>query len=700
MANLHMIKLRGERGAALLGAVIALVVLLSMAAVMAVNTTSDTQMRGAFGQAVTGFYAAESGLNIGMAGFKNIFLDYNVPTSADFVPRTVTIGSRQVTYALGERDGNPRTTVIPAGEIFAGVNSIQYSYVVESSAVNIVGDEEATVGAEFLVSYIPLFQFAAFYRNDLEILPGPTMILKGRVHTNGNLYLNANQELHIEDDPALGLNTVQVSAGEHVYRGRKNADKCTGRVEIDKLEDTVAPAGDLDPLVLPCNGTATRLVPQLELNAWQGSIQSQIETISIPEPDILDKGSGVFWNKADLRIVLRLDTGTGQLPGGAVLPHTIEVQNDDGSRNLVKTAALYAFMTNMAWNQVNSALAYRGTMPVFYSDVPFNAACGAPCSDADPSCGNTDPLCYTPQLAARAGGVYDQTMAAGIGAPFDLDYRRGGFYNWRERKWMLMLNINVGDLIRWNQQNGDPLFATSDTSHGGLVIYATVEGPASNAINNYGVRVFGGANLALPGGIGVTANPAGLTVVSDQAIYVIGDYNRGIVAPAVIQPWSDQAILPRQPAALIGDSVNILSENYWNPNCAGALCRDGQSVDDLRDGPRDAVTTVVNSAFLGGVDTTPGGFAGGYNGGMENYPRFHETWSNGAWLRYRGSFVSLGEPEKVQGAWCGTGPGCNIYDPPRRDWNFDASFNDVANLPPLTPRFTFLEQRVFAQQLD
>ncbi len=209
--------------------------------------------------------------------------------------------------------------------------------------------------------------------------------------------------------------------------------------------------------------------------------------------------------------------------------------------------------------------------------------------------------------------------------------------------------------------------------------------------------MFGGANLAIPGGIDVVANPTGLTVVSDQAIYVLGDYNRGIVNPATIQPWSDPNILPRQPAALIGDSINIMSENYWNPNCVGPLCRDGQSASPLLGGFRVGVNTVINSAFLGGVDTTPGGFAGDYNGGMENYPRFHETWS-GNWLRYRGSFVSLGEPEHVAGAWCGTGSTCNIYDPPQRDWNFDTAFNDIANLPPLTPRFTFLKQRIFAQE--
>ncbi len=668
-----------ERGTALLGAVIALVVLLSIAAVMAVNTTSDARLRGAFTHTLTGFYAAESGLNIGMARFKNIFLDYNVPTSSDLVAQSISVGDRTVDYDLTERAGNPKSVVIPAGEVFSGVNSLEYSYVVAATAKNAVGDREASVGAEFLVSYIPLFQFAAFYRNDLEILPGPDMTLTGRVHTNGDLYLNANSTLRIEDNPALGINTVQVSAGGDIYRGRKNSSNCTGTVRIDKLEDIVAPSGDLDPAQIPCGGSGTRIVPSSELDQWQGSIKNRLETINIPEPDIILKGTGIFWSKADLRIVLKLDT-PDTLGAGPVLDHAIEVQSASGARDIALTAALHNFMRDSAWNAANSS--FPGTMPVFYTDVPL-AGPGCGCNGATPSCGNALPACYAGGLPNRgAGGAYAANM--GTAGNFDQDYRRGGFYNWREGDWMLLLNINIGDLLLWNQQNGSPFFSNSDATHGGLVVFATVEGAASNGINNYGVRVFGGADLAIPGGIDASANPTGLTIVSDQALYVLGNYN-------------DDVGLPRQPAALIGDSINVLSEAYWDPTCAGTSCRDGQSATSLPSGFRNGAATVINTAFLGGVDTTPGGFGGNYNGGLENYPRFHETW--GGTLRYRGSFVSLGEPTHVDGAWCGTGPSCNIYNPPTRDWNFDTAFNDIANLPPLTPRFTFLKQRIFAQEL-
>ncbi|MBX3025865.1 pilus assembly PilX N-terminal domain-containing protein [bacterium] len=701
-----------DRGMALIGVIVLTALLMSLAIAVALQVGSDTQVGGAFRSGVTGFYAAESGLNRGMGEYRNIFLDYNVPSGSDFSARSYALGDRQVSYKLSERPGNPQNIVIPSGEVFSGLNAIQYRYIVNSTSQNVNGDVEASVGAEFLVGYIPLFQFVAFYRNDLEILPGPNMTLNGRVHTNGRLYLNANNTLTIADNPAQQVFTVQVSAGLGVYRGRKDQNTCTGTVSVDMLEDKVAPFGDLDPKILPCNGSSTREVPVAELAAWKGSMIRDIGNIAIPEPDIVKPPStvspggsgdpGVYWAKADLRIVLHRDQAGG-LPGGPGGLAVVDVVNAAGVRDDARTNALWQFMSDATWNaglvSGRGPSSYPGTMPIFYTDVPIPAS---GCGNNQPACNNTAAAAYSPTIPApgslggpRAGaaasGVYAELMGAALGT-FDRDYRRGGFYNQREKKWMLLLNLNVRDLILWNSQNGEPFFATNDTSEGGLVIFATIAGPASAGINNYGVRVFGSADIPLPGGIGVSADPTGVTVASDQAMYVLGNYNRGTAAVP--------AGPPRQPASLIGDSINVLSQRYWQSQaaCNNTLCRDGQSTQSLGNASRNAQNTWINAAFLGGVDTTPDGYqgAGSYNGGLENYPRFHESWS-GTSLTYQGSFVSLGQPEHVNGDWCGTGNGCNIYNPPDRLWNFDPAYNDAANLPPLTPRFVYVQQVLFTE---
>ena len=98
----------------------------------------------------------------------------------------------------------------------------------------------------------------------------------------------------------------------------------------------------------------------------------------------------------------------------------------------------------------------------------------------------------------------------------------------------------------------------------------------------------------------------------------------------------------------------------------------------------------------GAAEGAGGQDQGSYNGGLENYPRFHEKWS-GKTLTYRGSFVSLYEPLHVDGAWVYGGM---QYKAPSRDWGYDTDFDDAANLPPLSPRFVYLKQELFVRQFE
>jgi Tfp pilus assembly protein PilX len=93
----------------------------------------------------------------------------------------------------------PIPVVIPPGEIYAGLNAQQYRYTVYSTAAKIdpadpvgsmqKGDARTVLQMEFKSQIIPLFQFASFYDRDLEINSTTRMTLTGRVHTNGNLYV-------------------------------------------------------------------------------------------------------------------------------------------------------------------------------------------------------------------------------------------------------------------------------------------------------------------------------------------------------------------------------------------------------------------------------------------------------------------------------------------------------------------------------
>jgi len=75
------------------------------------------------------------------------------------------------------------------------------------------------------VEKTPIFQYVVFYNEDLEILPGPSMTLFGRVHSNHDIYIGSGATLTLQS------NYVR-SAGKF-YRMRKNdGTDSTGTVNI------------------------------------------------------------------------------------------------------------------------------------------------------------------------------------------------------------------------------------------------------------------------------------------------------------------------------------------------------------------------------------------------------------------------------------------------------------------------------------
>lgn len=213
-----------------------------------------------------------------------------------------------------------------------------------------------------------------------------------------------------------------------------------------------------------------------------------------------------------------------------------------------------------------------------------------------------------------------------------------------------------------------------DTTDGGAVIFFSIDGPSAAGINSYGVRVSNAEEIRA---LAVTAPTAiGLTLATDQALYVRGHFNR----------------LNKRPAALMADTINLLSENWSDTNSCSTCPLSG----------RLAIGTTVNAALLAGTDSTGGAEGpagrdgGGYNGGLESFPRLHENWSS-ATLTIRGSFVSLGAPQHVSAAWSYGAP---YYTAPNRSWSFERDFTDVTRLPPATPRFTYVRRAPNLRRFD
>lgn len=725
-----------SRGAALLSALLVLGMLSALAGAYAMNARIHLSLLGGTAIERSGFYAAEAGLNVGVTHFANVFRDSGIPEEADY-RQEVSIGRNTAEVTLSPVSGcNPcAQTLIPQGELFAGLNSIPYRYTVESRALNAAGETEAHVAGEFDIHTIPMFQFLAFIDGHLFIMPLPNMTLHGRMHSNSDLYLQPDNTLRIEDQRP-SIPDVQITASGNIYRGGRKYDsswRCWGSVYIDKLEDTVAPFNDLDPKLMNC-GAGTGPMSDAALAEWKGSIKQGVENIITPDVGIINRGSGEYWANADLRVVLLLDERasidfSAYCPGGfgsLVSPQLpiIEVQTASGARDAGRTQALWRFMCER-----------RGAL--FFTDVPVNP----PTPPNGNSAYVSNPSNYNPPFAngnriyRRAGedtsgnGTVntvdrnDDICPAGTGtAPWwkpascawpnsspvstswfqDMDYRRGGFWNHREQQWMYLLNVNVRALVEWNEYNGGLLFPHNDTSDGGLVFFFSVRGPDSSAAqNNYGIRLFDSAdldtrNVTFPTGV---ADPTGLTVVSDQGVIIQGNYNKK----------------DKQPAAILSDALWILSQGWEVPRSGNP--NDQKSVFNLSTNIRDvpgndspggsggaaswtgSTALGINAAFLFGLGPSTLD-PNWYNGGLENFPRFLEDWA-GFTLNYRGSFVSLGAAQHKRADWaCGSGNSCNgsgVYEPPTRAYDYDPDFNTVEKLPPMTPKIVYVQQLLYTR---
>ena len=172
----------------------------------------------------------------------------------------------------------------------------------------------------------------------------------------------------------------------------------------------------------------------------------------------------------------------------------------------------------------------------------------------------------------------------------------------------------------------------------------------------------------------------GLTIASENAIYIQGDYNTGTVSDPNAVPSNNGGNstntdsptvtgYDRKPAAVIGDAVMLLSNNWNDANSSLAL--------STRTASDTTYHTAIVSGFMPSGYTPTSGSQYGYSGGGNNFPRFLENWGS-KYCTYYGSMVELYQSKSFTGRW-DTGV---IYRPPSRCWNFDTNFRN--NPPPGT----------------
>jgi hypothetical protein len=198
-------------------------------------------------------------------------------------------------------------------------------------------------------------------------------------------------------------------------------------------------------------------------------------------------------------------------------------------------------------------------------------------------------------------------------------------YNFREQKTITLTEVNISTLISKNKMPANGIIYVADTRSGG-------------GITETAVRLINGSSMPV----------GGLTVATENPIYVLGNYNSAADAPC----------------SILADAINILSGSWNDANSAAGI------------GSRVASSTTVNSAFYTGNVPTAGQV---YSGGLENLPRFLEDWS-GQTFTYSGSMVCMFSSVFATGSQANAS-----YGAPTRNWSFDNQFLNATKLPPGSP---------------
>jgi hypothetical protein len=224
------------------------------------------------------------------------------------------------------------------------------------------------------------------------------------------------------------------------------------------------------------------------------------------------------------------------------------------------------------------------------------------------------------------------------------------------------------------------------------------------------VRLFNGENLQISGAAGKLSTTKGISVASENMVYIWGNYNTtGINAapPDGTSSLNDSSTtyfyLGNQiPTSIVCDAFFPLSKTFFDSETA--MYPDDMSKRQGDHGPTVAQETAVRTAIIAGNNLSAlsgspdaGNSASGesrLNGGMHNFPRFLEDWS--ARWNFVGSLIPLYHSTQAVGQYNAES---TIYGPPIRNWAFDITFTDPLRLPPGTPLFQHIEPTGFKQIL-
>jgi hypothetical protein len=501
------------------------------------------------------------------------------------------------------------------------------------------GPATARVTRYFRKTDASLWQAMMWYEGDLELFPTPDMTLYGWLHTNSNAYL-----AHSANSSNLTLNSDFTFSGSPstLNKGTLSVTKdALGLVYgVSHLQETLEPSWQSwkEPI-------------------WNsGGYDSQVA--NVPRLDPLPVRREDALNPTDSN------------PNNDSLREIIERPadtNGDGKRTAADDTVDFAD---------------RRYYNVADFKIIVNRAAASP-ADRIKILDRND-VRLDPATNTFAANVINQALGknstTGLPSTKDFyDYRQAGNVTSssasaadRTEGHVTVTNIDVSKLTPILNNPGNASYYTNG------VIYFKDETPANTAgVNNTkAVRLQRGGSLPT----------TGMTIVTEDGLYVQGDYNTGTTYDSsgnvVTMPGSNQASgdpldnvvsgYSLKSAALCADAVTFLS-NAWQDSYTY------QTATSARVGS----ATTFNTAFLSGHVPTNNAYGTENDdgsmtrsGGGINFPRVLENW-NGTALTYHGSMVQLFDSKVFKTPWVPY-----IYGAAKRPWAFE---NRFLNDPPPGP---------------
>ncbi len=565
---------------------------------------------------------------------------------------------------IGVYMGSLTTNLQMLNAQYSGLQGLLQNVTISATATPTSGTAvPATVTETIQFAFIPLFQFAIFYNMNLEIAAASTLTIQGPVYSNGGIWSGSTTITFSSSVSAVGLATN--AANNPFCPGYSGSGPST-------YSKAGQPTSGNDTLTMPVgtsnNAATVEAIVNIPPTAYTMNTASAFST----------NGQLYIANAADLYLTNSpYGTNLGGTAGPVGSPMALYYSDGFNVGNYLTWVTNDFYVVSNYYHGVSTMFVTNYIPPTsahYYSSV-FQGSNGFNFTN-----GYTG-IFYTNLALPQQGTNYVTYMGYSF-------LTNVVFYDWREgwhngsgpAKTVQAVQLDLVAYNRWMTNTGPVAAANHDPNGGGVYNNQCTSHKVHPLDSMYVYNAVPLTSTTLPaarvmngGSMPSNAGTHGFTFASAMPLYVWGDYNATNGSGSSL---SQNAVTYTEPAALMGDSITVLSDSWLDSN----------SQTKHTGGPNAGQTTINAACLEGIVESTNNAAsdANGYSGGVENFLRLLENWSS-INLWYNGSIIVMFPSQYATNCWQQTG---NYYTAASRKWAFDTNYLVWSGEPPLTPSAT------------